>query len=215
MAEDFLLKIGKEGREQQPQETPTPPQNSEPPKKKSRLHWGCGCAIVVGIMFIVLMAISFFVVGDQEEKDLRKKYLRQDIERLSTNIAENDSISQMIKLCLDFGLDGDDKLNKDGIEYFTRRNGNKVLAIVRLYDLKGFEPSSRKVIVEVIEECLVFQEQEKQQGLDEFYICVEGKWNTLLVKTPNRSDLGGRFADSDLLLPFYNEYVKDSLPSLE
>ena len=39
----------------------------------------------------------------------------------------------------------------------------------------------------------------------QLYIGINGSWNMVLVKTPEAEDLGGRFAKSNLLLPFYGE----------
>ena len=46
---------------------------------------------------------------------------------------------------------------------------------------------------------------EAAKNIDQFYIWVEGKWNTVLVKTPTDSALGGRFADKYKLLLFYGK----------
>lgn len=48
-------------------------------------------------------------------------------------------------------------------------------------------------------------------------IGIDGKWNMILVKTPDGEDLDGKFADEILLLPFHGpEPVKqDSIKSKE
>ena len=150
---------------------------------------------------------------EESSKDLRYTYLKQDIKTLTDNTDRLDAYAIIIKECVDTGVESDGEVNMDNIKYFTRRNENKLLVLLEVRDLKRIEASSRRIIVDVIEECLEYIQDDS--GITEYYICVEGRWNTLLVKTPKKSDLGGRFADNKLLLPFYNEYVKDSLPSLE
>lgn len=39
------------------------------------------------------------------------------------------------------------------------------------------------------------------------YIDVEGKFNTLLVNTPIKEDLDGKYADFNLLLSFYGKSI--------
>ncbi|WP_420571068.1 hypothetical protein [Kordia sp.] len=227
MAEDFLIGVGKDNRNvpsnnsnNSSQKPPNPPKKGndggydKAANNKTRLK-GCGFGCL-GI--IVLFTIIFYFVGSKiesaEANDLRITYLKQDMKRLTSNLTEKDSLSQFVKMCLDIGVSEENELNKDAFKYFTRRNGNKLLIIVEIRDMQDIEASTRKGIIEIIEECLDYQD-DGENTIDEYYICVEGKWNTLLVKTPNGSDLGGKFANDQLLLPFYNEYVKDSLPSLD
>lgn len=225
MAEDFLIGVGKDNREHrsnrsdQSQEPPKPPRNNngDDNKSKGRKQALKGCGIGCLAIILLFVRLSFWLgssLEDEESKDLRITYLKQDMDRLTRNLTDKDSLSQFVKLCLDIGVSEENELNKDAFKYFTRRNGNKLLIIVEIRDMQDIEASTRKGIVEIIEECFSYAGEE-ENSIDEYYICIEGKWNTLLVKTPYRSDLGGRFADEKLLLPFYDEYVKDSLPSLE
>ncbi|MNY80080.1 hypothetical protein D3C86_2209840 [compost metagenome] len=41
--------------------------------------------------------------------------------------------------------------------------------------------------------------------MKKIYIDVEGNFTTLLVKTPSKYDLDGKFANEDLLLSFYGK----------
>lgn len=217
MAEDFLIDIGKENRQSNSEETskqtPPPENEGQKPSQNKKYLKGCGCGCLV--LVVLFVAFSYWVGSSLEEeqsKDLRYTYLKQDIKNLTGNTGKSDEYASFVKECVDYGVDSDGEVNMENIKYFTRRNGNKLLVLLKIRDLKGIEASSRRVIVDVIQECLEYKDDDR---IDEYYICVEGKWNTLLVKTPNGSDLGGRFADDELLLPFYNEYVKDSLPSLD
>jgi hypothetical protein len=208
------------------QPVPPPNNSNESPKEDTKKYWycGCGCGLFILIAIISFLYYAFNLVAEEEANDLRIKYLKQDIERLTTDVPEENFITFLAKTCIDESIytetvDKDKKttksnvINKDKIEYFTRRNENKLLIILKVKDLGDLEPSTRRVFVKALLECFSYVEDDL--GIDEYYISLEGFWNTLLVYTPNGSELNGKFADDKLLLPFYNEYVKDSLPSLE
>ncbi|WP_291870935.1 hypothetical protein [Maribacter sp.] len=82
--------------------------------------------------------------------------------------------------------------------------------LLRIKDLKNVAPKERKVIIDIVEDCLA--DMPYIHDIQEQYIGIEGKWNTVLVKTPTESDLGGRFADKNKLLSFYGDMkiVSDS-----
>lgn len=226
MAEDFLIGVGKDNREprsnreDQSQEPPTPPSNNGGYDKKEnnkKVLKGCG----IGCLAFVILFFGFsYWVGsgmeDAESKDLRIKYFKQDMERLSSKVSEENIYTSLAKVCIDSGVyfEGSGKdVNKSNIQYFTRRNDKKLLILLKATDLQDVTASTRRVFVEALLDC--FQYVEDRLEIEEYYILLEGKWNTLLVYTPEKSDLGGRFANEKLLLPFYDEYVKDSLPSLD
>ena len=200
-----------------PNATPQPNSQQQPPENDNKKYYkGCGC----GCLVLILAFIGFTIWGNsmleaEEAKDLRITYLKQDLERLTTKISEEDMLTSFAKICIDSSIyiEGGKDIKKNNIEYFTRQNDKKLLIILKVEDLKGVEASTRRVFVEALLDCFSYVEDELE--IEEYYICVEGNWNTLLVKTPNGSDLGGKYADQKLLLPFYDEYVKDSLPSLE
>jgi hypothetical protein len=229
MAEDFLLKVGKDNRENESEETPKQPEKPQedgkkPSENKKYLKsCGCGCLVLI-LAFAGLMYWANSIVQEEERNDLRITYLKQDVARLTTDVPEENIITSMVKTCIDSSIffESEDKnnkkeevevINKSEIEYFTRLNENKLLIILKVEGLGDVEASTRKVFVNALLECFSYVEDDL--GIDEYYISLEGFWNTLLVYTPKESDLGGKFADNKLLLPFYNEYVKDSLPSLE
>lgn len=222
MAEDFLIGVGKESRNtknngdnssQQPPITPDGTDDNYSSKiKKNLKKGGCGCLSILLFLFLIGYC-GDTMLADKENDDLRITYLQQDMSRLKSASTTEDPMAELVKQCVDIGVDSGGEINKDAIKYFTRINGEKLLVLLEVRDLKGIKASSRKVIVQVIEECLEYLNEE--MNIKKYYIAVEGKWNTLLVKTPNGSDLGGKFADDKLLLPFYEEYVKDSLPSLD
>lgn len=231
MAEDFLIGVGKNKRNNEPEETPkqsqTPQESGEDGEKTSKKKYykscGCGCLVLI-LIFAGLFYWGNSILEEEERNDIRITYLKQDIERLTTAVSEDDIITSIVKECINAGIhfEKTDKknkkeevevINKDEIEYFTRRNGSKLLIILKVEGLKSVNASTRRVFVDVLLDCFSYIEDDIE--IDEYYISVEGFWNTLLVYTPKKSDLGGKFADNKLLLPFYNEYVKDSLPSLE
>ncbi|KAB8155755.1 hypothetical protein EZY14_000665 [Kordia sp. TARA_039_SRF] len=221
MNEDFLDEVGKDPRKtsNNSNNSSKEPQNQhdeQPPKKDNKKKWyiGCGCVTVIllGIAAFVWWAIAFNL--EEEARDIRLKYLRQDVERLSTFISDDNMYSNLAKMCIDSSiyLENGEKIDKSGIKYFTRRNDDKLLVILKVDNLKKVEPSSRRAFVDALRECFSYVEEET--GVEKYYISIKGFWNTLMVATPNGSDLDGKFADDKYLLPFYNEYVKDSLPDL-
>lgn len=175
---------------------------------KRPIWQGCGCIILVGF-FSLMFAISFYGVylrsnekGEAlKEKDPRKILLDTDIDKLSSLLQRNkDSISIALKKCVDYDIESG--INTDKIEYYSSLKENKILILLRIKDLKEIDPKERKVLIDIVEDCLATMTY--LNGIDEYYIGVEGKWNTVLVKTPTDEDLGGRFADKYKLLPFYD-----------
>lgn len=179
-------------------------QYTSAPKKKNNARRGCGCFLIVAIVAFIAIVIYGVFIDDKEDKpeDSRKELLKQDLEKVSANPAESDSIAYFLKPCVSVSIEG---IKTEEIKYFTKINGNKLLVLLKVGDMKEVEKSSRKVLVEAVEDCLSVYDL---PGVDEHYIGVDGNWNMLMVKTPHGSDLGGKFADSDLLLPFYGETGK-------
>lgn len=132
--------------------------------------------------------------------DSRKALLDDDYERMTAHVSlHSDSIAFYLKNCLDAKLVDD--LDKNAIRYATRQQGDKLLVLVEMQDISKVEPSSRKQLIRMIERCL--DHITGGRSLD-YYIGVEGKWNTVLLETPEASDVDGKFADKYLLLPFYD-----------
>lgn len=175
-----------------------------PPKKKNPLLKGLGCLLVVGaVSVIAFVLVGIFRGGGDKPKDPRKEMLEQDIDKTSMNPPDEDSISNFLKPCIEVSIKG---IKTDEIRYYTRINGNKLLVLLKVGDMKGVEKSTRKILVEGVEDCLSVYEL--PENVNETYIGVDGNWNMLMVKTPHASDLGGKFADKDLLLPFYDGLEK-------
>lgn len=178
----------------------------DPPKRP--LWHGCGCLIVAAVLLLIgVLSIgsALFWMADKKtgEKvgqalDTRSAVLHKDIEKATRHPdSKIDSISYRIKGCMDQSIDG---IDTEEIKYFSKIKGNKLLVLLKAANLGNTEESSRKELVFAVEDCLAgFLNTDDYQ----IYIGVDGKWNLLLVKTPGGESLGGRFAKSSLLLPFY------------
>ncbi len=189
-------------------------ENQLNPIKRPLWH-GCGCIILV-VFFSIMLTISFYGVymrannpdATTVEKDARKELLANDLDKLSSILQrDKDSITIALKHCVDYDIESGIDTSK--IEYFSSLKEDKILVLLRIKDLKNITATQRKVIIDIVEDCLT---DIPYLNAKEQYIGVEGKWNTVLIKTPTESDLGGRFADKNKLLPFYNKAeIKDSL----
>jgi hypothetical protein len=235
MAEDFLIGVGKNNRNNEPEETPKQPQKPQEPQndvdkpsKTGKYIKGCGIGcLTLFVIFLIIGYIGDTLIENYKNDDLRYVYLNQDIERLSGKVSEENVYSSLAKMCIDSSIyiekevkevfKKDKKYKVDisqaRMEYFTRRNNEKLLILLRMRNDEDMDAASRSVFIEALLECFSYVEDELE--IEEYYISLVGKTNTLLVYTPNASDLDERRFDKDLLLPFYEEYVKDSLPSLE
>jgi len=178
-------------------------ENELNPARRPIWH-SCGCLIIVGIIiFSILSSIVGYLFNKDEIDDTlnddRRTQLYEDIRKATSNPSvETDSISSFIQTCIALSIDG---IDTDKIGYYTKTNEDKLLLVMKVKDMKSIEKSSRKQLVFASEECLdaILYDEDF-----EYYIIVEGNWNTLMVKTPYDSDLGGKFADADLALPFYD-----------
>jgi hypothetical protein len=174
---------------------------------KRPLWQGCGCLVLV-VFFTIMMSISFYGVylrsqGENTMKakvDARTELLAADMAKMTSILQRNkDSVTYQLKECVDYDIISG--LETKDISYFTKQKDDKLLVLLRIENIKKIKPEFRKDILRVVEDCL-FQ-QELVKDADKLYIGIEGRWNTVLVKTPIDEDLGGRFADKYKLLPFY------------
>lgn len=172
---------------------------------KRPIWHGCGCLIIIGfVLFSLISGVIGYIFNkgeiDDSLNDERKEYLEVDKNRVTSKLTrEKDSISYVIQQCVNFSIDG---IDTEAIKYVSNLKDNKLMLILKVGDMKNIEKSSRKELVYAVEECLDAMEY---NNITERYIAVDGNWNMLLVKTPYGSDLGGKFADEDLLLSFYDE----------
>jgi len=195
-------------------------ENETNPAKRP-IWQGCGCMLITGF-FVLVFSISIYGVyfgnnlknNSAVEKDIRKEYLDADFKKTTALITgDKAALTLALKECVDYEIESG--LDTGKIEYFTKINELKLLVLLRIRNIKEIEPSDRKIVIDVVEDCLAAMPT--LDSINAYYIGVEGKWNTVLVKTPTESDLGGRFADKNKLLPFYGEKVvaKDTLETIK
>ncbi|UII77275.1 zinc ribbon domain-containing protein [Flagellimonas sp. HMM57] len=173
---------------------------------KRPLWQGCGCLLLV-VVFAVLFGLSMYGVYMRannpnaaiEKVDARRQLLDVDIAKMTKEVQQKDTLAFALKSCVDYDIV--DGLDTGKIEYFTKLKEDKLLILMKVSDIKKIDVQYRKELIDVIEDCLYAMDRDNL--IKETYIGVEGKWNTVLVKTPFDEDLGGRFADKNLLLPFY------------
>ena len=72
-------------------------------------------------------------------------------------------------------------------------------------DIKKIKAKNRKQLITLVESCLT--EAEIINGQTSLYIGIHGHYNIVLVKTPYKSELRGRFTNPDLLFPFYKSIL--------
>ncbi|MFD2588806.1 hypothetical protein ACFSQJ_17905 [Croceitalea marina] len=181
---------------------------------KRPLWQGCGCLVLVAF-FAVMMTISLYGVYMRSknpekykiEVDPRLEFLNADIDKLSSFVQAKDTVTLALKQCVDDDIVGG--ISTEDIAYFTKQSGDKLLILLEVRDIKKINTKYRKELIAVIEDCMRYTNP--KDSITQYFIGIEGKWNTVLIKTPFDEDLGGRFADKQLLLPFYGEkpIVKD------
>ncbi len=181
---------------------------------KRPIWQGCGCLILT-VFFLIVFSISLYGVyirsGDSSnvmKVDPRKELLDADFKKMTQLLQRGkDSISISLKTCMDYDIVSG--LETENISYFTRQNEDKLLVLLKIKDIKKVKAEFRKDILDIVEDC-IFQ-LDKNKIFNELYIEVEGKWNTVLIRTPTQEDISGRFADKYKLLSFYgNDSLKQS-----
>lgn len=188
-------------------------QELDPPKRP--IWHGCGCLIILAVMAfsVVGSLLGYFFNKDEFDaaaNDPRRTELEGDLELTTTTPSEiGDEISYYLQDCMNYSIEG---IETEEIQYFSKQNGNKLLVLLKVMDMKGVESSSRKEIVFAVEECLTELIEPEET---EVYIGVHGKWNLLMTKTPANNDLGGRSANSDDLFPFYDADLESETDDLE
>lgn len=178
-------------------------------EKKRPLWHSCGCLLIVLFMAasLVTTCTGYLFNKDEIDKDLDnplKKMYEADFAKMTTHPnCEVDSVSCAVKDY--FKMIMTDELEQEKFEYFSKVEGSKVLILLKIDDMKKIEPSERMQIVGFAKDAA---QQLKNMEDKQYYIGVEGRWNTVLVYTPNEKDLGGRFADEKYLYEFYNNKEK-------
>lgn len=175
-------------------------------KPSAPLWQASGC--LGGLLLLVIISLVLLFTPGRSNKQYdpndkyainKQKFAADKLKMTSLINPKKDSIAARLKQCIDMLITSE--LSSDSYEYYTAINGHKLLVLMHVTNMKNVKPTARKQLVTAIEECLI---GEVDKRITEKYICVEGKWNTLLVKTPTSADLDGRFANADLILPFYD-----------
>ena len=183
-------------------------ENEINPAKKP-IWQGIGCIILI-LLFAVPFSISIYATlfgeprdpDDSVNSDVRREYLKEDINQMSLTLNPvKDSITVALKECIDYDIESG--INTDKIKYFTKVDNKKLLVLLEIRDMKQIKASERKIVIDIVEDCLAAMSN--LGSIEEYYIGVEGKWNTLLIKTPTDEDLSGKFADKYKLLSFYGD----------
>jgi hypothetical protein len=178
-------------------------ENQLNPPRRPIWH-SCGCLLIIGFILLSFIVSLFTDLDSDAADDVRRDYLNSDLGKTTTNItAESDSISFKLKSCVSLIIEG---INTENIGYYSRVNDDKILVLLKVKDMKKIEPSSRSNLVYAVEECL----DVLLEGEYYYYIGVDGNWNLLMTKSPNASDLGGKYGDREILLPFYDNLVDDT-----
>ncbi len=196
-------------------------ENQRDPMKRP-LWQGFGCMLLLAF-FAIVFSISLYgtFFGPKhpnkasEIQDPRRAALQADIRNIGSVLSkEKEPLTYSLKECINYEIVSG--LDPAKIEYFTKHEQDRLLVLLKVRDMKKIEVSSRKVLIDIIEDCVYAMDDLK--GIENLYIGVEGRWNTVLVKTPLAEDLEGRFADKYKLLPFYGPEptpalgTADSLP---
>ena len=149
---------------------------------------------------LFFLLVFFLLFACKKEDDIRKIRLKLDQKKVTSNPnEESDIISCFIKESVSRSLKG---IDTNKLKYYTVERNDTILVIAKVTDIMGIQKSSRKKMLFAINDCLISSER---YYMKKIYIDVEGNFSTLLVKTPMRYDLDGRFADEDLLLSFYGK----------
>lgn len=171
---------------------------------KRPLWHSCGCLLIVLIIAFSLVSTCtayIFRSDDVKVASTFEKDFNADYNKLTNNPdCKKDSVSCAVKMYFDLAVV--EELDKKNFEYFSRIDGNKVLILVKIDDMKKIDSSVRYKFIDEIKRAAKLLSNMK--GKD-YYIGVRGKWNFVVIHTPLLSDTGGSFADESLLYDFYEK----------
>src|SRR5690606_34441906 len=101
---------------------------------------GCGCIVAAGLLVLLVL---FFMVNilywsSKEPKtdlDQRAVFLQMDLAKTVVQPDSiTDAISYRLKACMDPSIEG---IDTDKIGYYTKTDGNKILVLLQVDDLKN------------------------------------------------------------------------------
>lgn len=168
---------------------------------KRPLWHSLGCLGFVGIIGVnIILALGALIWGTTKEPDTRDALYRADLSKVvSTPSFESDSLSFKLKSSFD-KMDAS-MLDPLTFEYFAKVENEKVLFLMKVPDLKKVPKEKREVVTNIVNKFL-----DRQEGLKgkKRYIGIHGKYNMMMVNTPDTQENGNLVASLPLL-DFYGE----------
>jgi len=132
--------------------------------------------------------------------------LNDDMTKVSASPnASTDPLGCRLKSCLNVSLLG---LKNEELQIYTRQNEDKVLILIEYDNISDVQKSSRKVIVETVEDCYKLGNLQYPKKL---FIGVRGSLALRMVRTPYINNVTGDFASESDLYPFYDKTPIDTL----
>lgn len=181
--------------------------------KKPMWH-SCGCMLILlAVLIFGVATCSAWVFGNSEEEQAEedenkpyKEMFERDLAKATTNPDEiNDSLAYYVKTYMDMVII--DELDKESYKYFADVKDDRLLVIMKVTDMKKVAASERSQLITLIKEGLQLADNIEDK---ELFICVEGKYNTILTYTPTESDMNGRFASRNAVYDFYKPVLTKS-----
>lgn len=159
--------------------------------KRPYWHW-------TGIGVIAFIVVLSNIINATKEVDPRRELLQGDLKQMTNNPSENiDSTAYKLKAF--FNDFANEEIKPEQFEFLTKTNDQKVLILVKIPNLKKVEKSGRKDVIDMIE--LIADSEESIKDMDK-YIGVHGRFNMMMVKTPQRFE-NDNFVSDDALFDFY------------
>lgn len=159
----------------------------------------------LGLGAVSTIIALLFLVDTFKEVDPREELLRADL-ALATAAPSEQSDSTAFKLQAFINDFVSDEMDKDQFEYLTKVDGDKVMVLMEIPDLKQVVKEERTAIFEMVEGIVGIEE-----GLigKELYIGVHGKYNMMMVKTPSHQE-SSNIVSMKPLFEFYGPKQVDS-----
>ena len=140
--------------------------------KRPAWHWS-------GLGIISVLILIFGFIRGTAEVDPRDELLKADIAQMSVNpTMETDSIAYKMKSL--FTQFVNEEIKPEEFSYLTKVDGDKVLILAKIPELKNVEKSAREEVIEMVEMIANAQETIKDK---EKFIGIHGKYNMMMQKT--------------------------------
>jgi hypothetical protein len=173
--------------------------------KKRPLWHSLGCLFTLCIIIIIMISGVYALVfgkskssGDTPEVARYREQFAYDCRHLVTNPdCVKDTLACGVKTYLD-SVNGY-PVRQDKMEYFTKRNKDKVLLLLRIDDIQQIETDQRSMIVSFVLDRML----EHGYTKDQLYVGVLERDMMTLVYTREQQELDGISADETPLLAFY------------